>query len=97
MQQYESLITRVTFQYNGIDAYNRQQICEFTSKDIKSEFILRVGETFENEGVEYRITHINFLMLEKFYSKKRKIDVFTRYDNNPVNCQVIIFLEEVNK
>ncbi len=95
MEQYESLVTAVVFQYSGMHAYNRQQLCDFTTKDLNSEFCLRVGETFKHNGDEFEIKNIHFAIEEKWFSSQKSIDVFTKHDNNPVNCKVYVFIEPV--
>ena len=95
MEKYESFVAAVVFQYSGIYAYNRQQLCNFTTKDLNSEFCLRVGETFEHNGEQYKITNIHFAVSEKWYSDQKTLDVFTQYDNNPVNLKIYVFIDNV--
>ena len=95
MEKYESLVTAVVFQYSGIYAYNRQQLCDFTTKDLNSEFCLRVGETFKHQGDEFEIKSIHFAIEERWFSSEKVLNVFTEYDNNPVNCKVYVFIDRV--
>lgn len=95
MEKFETLIVAVVFQYIGQYAYNRQQLCEFTTKDLGSEFVLRVGETFYHNGDEYKIENIQFVMEGKYYSNQKTLEVFTKDDNNPVNCKVYVFIDKI--
>lgn len=95
MEKYESLVAAVVFQHSGIYAYNRQQLCDFTTKDLNSEFCLRVGETFKHEGDEYEIKNIHFAIEQEWFSNQKVLDVFTKYDNNPVNCKIYVSIERL--
>ncbi|OXB02340.1 hypothetical protein [Flavobacterium pectinovorum] len=95
MEKFETLIAAVVFQFSGQYAYNRQQLCEFTTKDVDSEFTLRIGETFYHNGDKYRIENIHFAMEGKYYSQQKTLEVFTKYDNNPVNCKVYVSIEKI--
>lgn len=95
MEKFETLIAAVVFQYSGEYAYNRQQLCEFTTKDLESEFTLRVGETFYHNGDEYKIENIHFAMEREYYSEQKTLEVFTKYDINPVNCKVYVFIDKI--
>lgn len=95
MEKFETLITAVVFQNSGQYAYNREQLCEFTTKDLGSEFTLRVGENFFHNGDEYKITNIHFAMEAEYYSTQKVLNVFTQDDNNPVNCKVYVFIEKL--
>ncbi|MBS7788302.1 hypothetical protein KIH23_13420 [Flavobacterium sp. CYK-55] len=94
MDKYESLIAAVVFQYTGIYAYNRQQLCEFTAKDLDEEFVLRVGEIIRRDGVDYKITNIHFAMESQWFSNQKQIPVFSQSESNPVNCKICVFLDE---
>ena len=96
MEKYESLIAAVVFEYSGTYAYNRQQLCDFTTKDLNSEFCLQIGETFKHGGHEYEIKNIRFsIEQEWWFPKQTKLDVFSKYDNNPVNCKIYVLIEKV--
>jgi hypothetical protein len=95
MEKYESLVVAVVFQHFGMYAYNRQQLCEFTTKDLNSDFNLCVGEIFRHDGYEYEIKNIHFSMEPEWYSSQKVLNVFTTYDNNPINCKVVVFIERL--
>lgn len=95
MEKYELLVVAVVFQYSGIYAYNRQQLCDFTTKDLNSEFCLRIGETFRHEGYEYVIKNIHFAIEEKWFSTQMTLQVFMEYDNNPTNCRVYVTIDRI--
>ena len=95
MEKYESLVAAVVFQKSGIYAYNRQQLCNFTTKDLNSEFCLQVGGTFEHNGEQFKITNIHFAITENWYSDLKNLNVFTQHDSNPINLRIYVLIENV--
>lgn len=92
MEKYESLIAQVNFKLIGISAYNREQVCEWTRKDIGEDVILRKGEMFYFNSTKYKITDITFTLRKEKFERKSMV-VFTEFDNNYTNCDVNVFAE----
>ena len=60
MEKYENFITKVRFQYIGLDAFNRQQLAEITRKQLEEKIELRIGTEVTILGIKSKIVELVF-------------------------------------
>jgi hypothetical protein len=94
MEKYESLIAQVNFSLVGVSGYNREQICEWTRKDIGDDVFLKKGEKFYFMSNEYEIMDITFTLRREQPDKRNsKIDIYTEHQTNFTNCDVNVMVK----
>lgn len=95
MEKYENFITKVRFQYVGLDAFNRQQLAEITRKQLEEKIELRIGNEVTILGIKSKIVELVFTLFDNFEPIEKSVKIFSDFDTSENNCVLTVFLEEI--
>lgn len=95
MEKFENFITKVRFQYIGLDAFNRQQLAEITKKQLEEKIELRIGTEITILGVKSKIVELVFTLVDNFEPIQKSVNIFSDFDTSENNCVLTVFLETI--